>query len=647
MRRLLLTATVLVCVFLAGVAFADHYWPSWHDYHDSLLLTGIETIPDDAIVLSKAQTRRMFVVSDVLYSSTVSEEGARGHNAGVREAACLAFILPCDDYNDILTTPFTFLGRVNEDSPSVATSRLLREIAGVGNVKIVTASGGVGGQMMEFHAASMPWLMINGAGNTGFDNFFADLYRYDRDTDTFVWLLDEPILPDTKEALEVTLPNIRDAVEANTVIYASGYHVEGGKPYKTDWLTGCIGVEESCVYVPGLDGTSYRSPPLGSALASLLSVFPDYDVFDLARLTSINGCAKQYPTLPGGGIVDIPCMIETICAETNSDSSACDVHQRNRDPVVRSSRKVVGLLENPLPDPGMLYSNVSGLSAISGWVCDAEKVEVEIEGFGGWGKRLITGYGTTRVDTKGVCGDDDNGFSFLFNWNLLGDGVHTVKVYADGEHFGTARVKVLTLGGNEFVRDIQYQGNTEVTINSREFSLMWEQSLQNFIITDGAEIALQKGFNSTSSVQGYLENPSLGSHQSGISAISGWVCDAEKVEIEFGRFNDWGKRLITGYGTTRVDTRGVCGDDDNGFSFLFNWNLLGDGVHTVRAYADNVLFAETQVKVTVPVGEFLRGHSSKVCDDTYLQKGNDIYDFCLEWWETQQNFVLVNELEYQ
>ena len=296
-----------------------------------------------------------------------------------------------------------------------------------------------------------------------------------------------------------------------------------------------------------------------------------------------------------------------------------------------------------------MYNNVSGLSAISGWVCDAKKVEVEIEGFGGWGRRLEAGYGTTRVDTRGVCGDDDNGFSFLFNWNLLGDGVHTVKVYADGRHFGAARVKVLTFD-REFVRDGTPVG-TEVTIDSKKFQLVWEQSLQNFVITDGAEIALRKGFNHVPNVKGRLENPSLGSPQSGVSAISGWVCEAKKVEIEFGRFNDWGKRLITGYGTTRVDTRGICGDDDNGFSFLFNWNLLGDGVHTVRAYADGVLFAETQVKVTVPAGEFLRGHSDKVCIDqegerTGLWVENEFHDRCFEWWETQQNFVLVNRLEY-
>ena len=53
----------------------------------------------------------------------------------------------------------------------------------------------------------------------------------------------------------------------------------------------------------------------------------------------------------------------------------------------------------------------------------------------------------------------------------------------------------------------------------------------------------------------------------------------------------------------------MCGDTDNGFGLLFNWNLLGDGVHTVVAYADGVEFASTTVIVTTLGQEFLRGVS--------------------------------------
>ena len=86
--------------------------------------------------------------------------------------------------------------------------------------------------------------------------------------------------------------------------------------------------------------------------------------------------------------------------------------------------------------------------------------------------------------------------------------------------------------------------------------------------------------------QAFLENPQPNSFQSGIGVISGWVCDAQRIDIELD-----GVRTQAAYGTSRGDTRAVCGDDNNGFGLLFNWNLLGAGVHTVKAFADNQEFA--------------------------------------------------------
>src|SRR5215475_7344904 len=77
----------------------------------------------------------------------------------------------------------------------------------------------------------------------------------------------------------------------------------------------------------------------------------------------------------------------------------------------------------------------------------------------------------------------------------------------------------------------------------------------------------------------FLENPQPNSFQSGIGVISGWVCDAQRIDIELD-----GVRTQAAYGTARGDTISVCGDSNNGFGFLFNWNLLGAGVHTVKAF---------------------------------------------------------------
>ena len=56
-------------------------------------------------------------------------------------------------------------------------------------------------------------------------------------------------------------------------------------------------------------------------------------------------------------------------------------------------------------------------------------------------------------------------------------------------------------------------------------------------------------------LSGYLENPGPESFQSGIGVISGWVCDAEMVEIELNRVPQ-----EAAYGTERLDTEAACGD---------------------------------------------------------------------------------------
>ena len=48
---------------------------------------------------------------------------------------------------------------------------------------------------------------------------------------------------------------------------------------------------------------------------------------------------------------------------------------------------------------------------------------------------------------------------------------------------------------------------------------------------------------------GVLENPAPRSFQSGISVISGWVCEAGRVEVEL----DGEHRLVAASGTSRAD----------------------------------------------------------------------------------------------
>ena len=135
----------------------------------------------------------------------------------------------------------------------------------------------------------------------------------------------------------------------------------------------------------------------------------------------------------------------------------------------------VGVLENPGPNAFQ-----SGIGVLSGWVCEAETVELEI----GTAGRQVAAYGTERLDTAAVCGDTDNGFGLLFNWNLLGAGEHAVVAYVDGEELGRATVRVTTLGA-EFVRDVEGECTVEdFPTLGQTVTLAWQQPSQNFVIVD-------------------------------------------------------------------------------------------------------------------------------------------------------------------
>ena len=137
-------------------------------------------------------------------------------------------------------------------------------------------------------------------------------------------------------------------------------------------------------------------------------------------------------------------------------------------------------LENP-----RAASFQSGVGVISGWACHAHEIVIELDG------EAITKRATVRPEREqrwSVSVDDsnDNGFSLLWNWNNLGAGTHTVRALIDGREFANTTVRVTTFGEDPFPRgwsgtfalpDFPASGETTV--------VRWEESLQNFVITDG------------------------------------------------------------------------------------------------------------------------------------------------------------------
>lgn len=133
-----------------------------------------------------------------------------------------------------------------------------------------------------------------------------------------------------------------------------------------------------------------------------------------------------------------------------------------------------GALENPSDG-----SFTSGIYMFSGWACDAELIEIVINGSSG----LKAAYGTDRGDTAGVCGDSDNGFGLLFNMANLGSGTHTAVAFADGFEIGSSTFIVQRLSTGEFLRDkkaLIIKPNFPTP--GREVWLDWVQSAQNFLI---------------------------------------------------------------------------------------------------------------------------------------------------------------------
>ncbi len=312
---------------------------------------------------------------------------------------------------------------------------------------------------------------------------------------------------------------------------------------------------------------------------------------------------------------------------------------------------VVSYVENLPPT-----SFQSGLGVISGWVCEEEGVTIEIEQANGEVVELEAAYGTERADTAAICGDTDNGFGLLFNWNLLGDGAHEVRVLVngvvlgrrivpgiggvvpvvvDGIELGRTRVTVTTLGaefreglaGAFVVADFPRPGE--------QVHLVWQESQQNFVLAPAEVGAALTPAQKPRAIEGVLENPRPASFQSGIGVISGWVCEADEVVIKID-----GLPIAAAAGTERADTLDTCGDVDNGFGLLVNWAEFGAGEHEVVALVDGVELSRATVTVTVvdETEPYVRGLAKRVEVVGFPTPEETV---TLEWQQSQQNFVIT------
>ncbi len=384
---------------------------------------------------------------------------------------------------------------------------------------------------------------------------------------------------------------------------------------------------ESTVYAANLNTGEY------APIATVAGDFgvPGYTGDDTAIIFT-----QRDPAAPSG----FSLFRQPLAADRITPQGQASVWLRNADFGVIYRRPSTppppGFLGNPAP-----ASFQSGIGVISGWVCEAEEVEIEFRnGTTNTVETYEAGYGTIREDTEPECGDSDNGFGLLWNWNRLGDGEHVVRALVDGVELGQATVTVTTLG-EEFARGLSGQYRlANFPSGGDAVHLHWNQAQQNFVLGP-AVLPEGDGTDRLGDIQvGFLGNPSPASPQSGIGVISGWVCEAEEVEIELTNGSTGAvQTYVAAYGTSRTDTASICGDSDNGFGLLWNWNRLGDGEHVVRALVDGgEELGGATVVVTTLGEEFARGLSGQYRLEDFPTVGQAV---TVEWQEAQQNFVIT------
>jgi hypothetical protein len=281
-------------------------------------------------------------------------------------------------------------------------------------------------------------------------------------------------------------------------------------------------------------------------------------------------------------------------------------------------------LENPA-----LGSIQSGVGLISGWVCNANRIDIEIDGIA----TFQAAYGTDRRDTQTACGDTNNGFGLLFNWNLLSPGSHRVRILSNNVEIASSTFTVATLGLGQFPQGLSGAFTLQnFPQNGRTTRVQWQESNQNFVITNTSGSSASGGSNNAGT---RLENPAPGSFQSGLGLISGWVCNASRIDIDI----DSRATFQAAYGTSRSDTQATCGDSNNGYGLLFNWNLVGDGTHRVRILADGVEVGNSTFTVTtLGLGEFPRGLSGTFPLAGFPQANRTTQ---IQWQESIQNFAII------
>lgn len=369
-----------------------------------------------------------------------------------------------------------------------------------------------------------------------------------------------------------------------------------------------------------------------------------------------------------------------------------------------------GLLGTPVDG-----TTVSGVGVISGYHCSSKNLEVFIDGVSA-GK---AGAGTRLLGTQEVCGRTDTGYSILYNFNNLSNGLHVVHVTADGVQLDSHVVTTYQSGGQPWLAG----ASRRVTVpnfptTGVTATLDWVQSYQNFLIsklddgsgpflppynsstrqltvvvsggqgriavddygtcTTGCAANILYGSNvalAASAAPGYvftgwtgnciangplctvpmnadmyivanfapvapagtglLGTPVDLSTVSGVGVISGYHCSSKDIDVYID--GTWAGKA--GAGTRLLGTQGVCGRTDTGYSILYNFNNLTNGMHVITVSADGIPLDSHTVWTFRSGGiPWLTNVSRTITVPDFPTAGRTAI---LEWVQSYQNFLIT------
>jgi hypothetical protein len=133
-----------------------------------------------------------------------------------------------------------------------------------------------------------------------------------------------------------------------------------------------------------------------------------------------------------------------------------------------------------------------------------------------------------------------------------------------------------------------------------------------------------------------VETPGQGRRYSGVLYVAGWKCPPnDDITVRF----DGGAPLRAASRLPRGDTAAACGNGGaNGYLLQFNFNLLGDGPHSVSVRQDGTPFASSTFDVTTFGQTFLRGAEGTYVLPDFPAAGQEA---TVEWDQGSQNFVII------